>query len=533
MSFGWLSGANDLADDQEELHESGAGRMGSAMCQVCCAPVVLIIAMILTGWNEKRAVCQAVAISEGQRVAESVGCDSASAKDGNLIYFSCKYSHDGLKKLTPRGDFQNKIEYPGTGLSVRSEMYLCKETSTSKTKKDNVGGGKTTIKTYSYEATWSSTPIDTNFYDKNKASQQCGVDRNPTWDQGLPQSYTDYAPSVNVGAFSVGAGYVSSISLDIVLKTPNPPPNYVFLSDWYWTSSNTAAPRIGDGKITFRSSSGNKMVSVLGKNNGGKITTWKASSSWGCSGDSIGSLMMGEVSKDEFFKGLKAGNTFITWVLRLIGFAVFWCGFHMFFAPLEVFADCIPCIGPYLGDAINCITCVLSCLPATACFVFIAGIVWIAMRPLVGIPLLLICCIITALGVAYKMKTGHLGGGKVMNKVQGNLDPNMVGIVEEHPQPASEEALPEGMGAFFATRAPSGRPWHAMVSGVTPEFDGEELGGVWKDCMIAAVRYESNNPGWADDPKFADGPAGHVCAWLEAHFPNAVSAANRTEEANR
>merc|ERR1712151_659572 len=62
----------------------------------------------------------------------------------------------------------------------------------------------------------------------------------------------------------------------------------------------------------------------------------------------------------------------------------------LMFGPLGVVADCIPCIGPMLGDSIETITCCISCLPATACCSLIVGIVWVGMRPQLGVPLLLV-----------------------------------------------------------------------------------------------------------------------------------------------
>jgi hypothetical protein len=444
MSFGWLWGANDVGEDQEVEHESGASRMGGAMCSVCCAPFVLIVAIILTGWNEKNSVCTAKAITEGEQMAKSVGCDSATAEDGNLIFFSCKYTHDGLSELSPRGDFNNRIKYAGTGLQVTSSMYQCIEKVSSQSKKDNVGGGKTKIKTYSYTKDWKTTYVNSgSFHNEPGRPYQSGQSHvceahNPAWPPQVPQSYTVYAPKVDVGAFKIGEGYVSSIPLDKILSTPNVPTGYSFNNVDYTTnnfvlsSAQVGSPKIGSVKISFKSSNGNEMVSVLGENKGGSISAWKASASWGCSGNTIGSLKPGKMGKDDFFNDMKSENTALTWILRLVGFLIFWCGFSMFFAPLEVFADCIPCIGPYLGDAISCITCLLSIFPACACFVLIAGILWVAMRPLVGIPMLAVFCICSAAGVAYKMKTGHMGGGKIMGKISSNSGPTSGGKAQTY-----------------------------------------------------------------------------------------------------
>merc|ERR1712038_984274 len=41
----------------------------------------------------------------------------------------------------------------------------------------------------------------------------------------------------------------------------------------------------------------------------------------------------------------------LTWILRFIAFFVLWGALCSIFGPLQVAADCIPFIGPYLGQA--------------------------------------------------------------------------------------------------------------------------------------------------------------------------------------
>lgn len=83
-----------------------------------------------------------------------------------------------------------------------------------------------------------------------------------------------------------------------------------------------------------------------------------------------------------------------TWLLRLLGFVLAWVAFCLLAGPLEIAADCIPCIGPMLGNAVSAVICCVSCLPATACTMGVVGVVWVAMRPMIGIPLLIIFLVV-------------------------------------------------------------------------------------------------------------------------------------------
>merc|ERR1712187_845227 len=121
-------------------------------------------------------------------------------------------------------------------------------------------------------------------------------------------------------------------------------------------------------------------------NSAGSVVDWKSPPSWLCSGTPVSDFRMGSHGKDELFSALQSENQALRWIIRLIGFALLWLAFSLMFGPLGVVADCIPCIGPFLGDSIETVTCCISCLPATACCSLVVGIVWTAMRPELGIP---------------------------------------------------------------------------------------------------------------------------------------------------
>jgi len=58
-----------------------------------------------------------------------------------------------------------------------------------------------------------------------------------------------------------------------------------------------------------------------------------------------------------------------------------------------------------LGDQIEAIACCISCFPACACSLGVIGVVYVAMRPLIGIPMLLIFVGTMAAGVLFKMNS--------------------------------------------------------------------------------------------------------------------------------
>lgn len=406
-------------------HVSGCTRFcNSLICAFCVAPVLLLGGFFLLGWNEQRAVCEGKAITQGKEEVEKVGCGSATAGDGSLVMFSCDLKKDGLSPIVPRNsDFESVLSFVGTGLHTSAEMYQCIEHEHTETRKDSVGGGETKVTTYSYSREWRSNPVDSyGFREKYSRSfrQNCGAE-NPSWPSGLPESGPVYAPRVGVGAFTVEGDFVEKVPLDAPVLASRAPAGWTRSGNGYmsskWAVGYSGYSSIGDVRVSFKGTDwSSPRVTVLGQNNGGTVSKWVASDSWLCSGFSLKSLRQGTLSRDDLFGNLKAESEALTMALRVVGFLLAWFALSRLAGPFEVAADCIPFIGPCLGDSIQAIGCCVSCLPACACSLGVIGIVWVVMRPLVGIPLIAFCVLTCCGFVIFKIrrhrsKQRHFAGG--------------------------------------------------------------------------------------------------------------------------
>lgn len=411
-SFGWLWGANDAAENQEIEHTSGAERLfNNIMCAACGTPCLLLIAMILLGWNEKRFVCNQNAIVSGKAVAKEVGCDSALAEQGELVLFSCDLKQDGLTQFANLGDFTSALSaYRGTGLDIDAEMLQCVENVQSETKKDNVGGGKTTIKTYTYTTEWKDKPVNSGAFrkkDTTEYARSCGAGvENPAWPTGVPQSQKIYADSAKVGAFTLGRHFLEMMDLTAIVQGTNNAPGWIlsgstYTSDQYRAYTNSD---IGRMRVNFKGTDwSNPRHTVLGENKNGIIKKWTAPDSWLCSGYTLSEVRAGTVDIDTLFQNMSDENQGLTWVLRFLGFLLAWCAFSLLAGPLEVVADCIPCVGPFLGDSIAAIACCISCPPGCVCAMAVIAVVWVAMRPMVGGLLLVVFMCTMCAFVGFKM----------------------------------------------------------------------------------------------------------------------------------
>lgn len=365
---------------------------------ICVAPLIILGSCFLLGWNERRAVCSDRAISAGENTVTEIGCTNVNEATGSLVMLACDIQKAGLPSFSPGGDFGGSFQFTGVGLRSDAEMLQCVETEHDETHKDKGGGGgTTTIKTYTYSTEWKSEYVNSrNFNSKGRSSsnfaRNCGHD-NPNWPGGLPRSGPQYAKSMKLGDGGFTTSLTSSVPLDTPLFGDKTPPHgwqlagSQFESITWETDRNTGIGRV---RASFYGNDWtHPEATLLGQNNNGNVVPWTAPDSWLCSGFELNKLKMGSLTRAQLFQSLRDENTTITWVVRIVGCGLLWMAFAMMFGPLEVAADCIPCVGPYLGDSISSITCCISCFPGIGCCLGVAGVVWVAMRPLIGIPLML------------------------------------------------------------------------------------------------------------------------------------------------
>jgi hypothetical protein len=116
--------------------------------------------------------------------------------------------------------------------------------------------------------------------------------------------------------------------------------------------------------------------------------------------NSIYDVLTGAKSAEEMFDAAEASNEALTWILRVITLGGVVMSLQMVTAPISIAPDIIPFCGPMIGDMVGCLLCCFNCCLGCCCWTFIAGIVWVMYRPIVGIPLL-IACVLAAAGMCF------------------------------------------------------------------------------------------------------------------------------------
>jgi len=352
-----------------------------------------------------------------------------------------------------------------------SSMLQCVESKHDQTTKDKGGGGgTTTITTYTYSVQWKDKYVDSSrFHDRYP--RECDRAQNPRWPAAVPRSSTNYVDTMKVGAFTGDKDLAKKVSLNTPVTAGRDMPGWREMSGEYTTDQFQVGSSRGIGKVkvnVYSNDWSNPRVTVLGENNAGTIGPWTAPSSWLCSGFTLHDLRMGSQSKDQLFGILKSENVFMTWMFRIVGFLVLWCAFSLMFGPLGVATDCIPCIGPMLGDSIECIACCISCLPATICFLGVWGVVWTIMRPMIGVPLMLLwVCMAVWFCVYAAKKQGQKAEPGVMSGVATGT-PNYGAAFPVAAQAAQPVAAQQSTRQMQVT-CPAGSGPGSLVQVVTPE----------------------------------------------------------------
>jgi len=263
----------------------------------------------------------------------------------------------------------------------------------------------------------------------NDANMQagCGVrsrNPNPSWPSGVSKSESKYTENeIKAGAWTVKFASASTLFLlDVPLQAASTPSGWSVDSNYQYTKASTRTSDIGKMRVNFYGNDKTQTtLTAMGLNVGdGTLTEWTADSSWLCSGYTLYFADLGKVTKDAIFKSKEAGNTFLTWFLRILGFCLCWFAFSLLAGPCEVVAECVPCIGPCLGDLVEAIACFVAYFPSCACCMLICGIVWVVMRPMVGVPLMLISLIMIGGFIAWKVKKQRdKANGKAADEEEG------------------------------------------------------------------------------------------------------------------
>ncbi|HEV7670329.1 MAG TPA: TMEM43 family protein [Thermoanaerobaculia bacterium] len=356
--------------------QSWGSRLGESIKSVLFGLVLFVAAFPVLFWNESRSVRTARSLSEGLGAVVDVQPDSVvPGNEGKLVHVSGAV--DSGEELS---DEEWNVTAKAVKLIRTVEMYQWKEEEKSESRK-KLGGGTETVKTYTYSKEWSDDLIDSSQF------QETAGHKNPG---AFPvESQTLVADPVKVGAFTLSEEQLGQLTNATDLKVdaaaaeqlPDEVRDKVKVAEGrYYMAANPATPVVGDARISF-STVNPSQVSLVGVQTGETFAPYQAKA-----GDAVLLVEEGMQTAAQMFKTAQGKNAVLTWILRAVGFFMFFLGTFLIFRPLAVFADVLPLFGTMLGAGIGLFAFLISVVLSSLTI----AVAWIFVRPVLGILLLVL-----------------------------------------------------------------------------------------------------------------------------------------------
>jgi hypothetical protein len=368
-------GAN-MSDQFTTVTQTGYfSRIGNAIVGVLFGVLLFVAAIILLSWNEGHAVRTAKMLAEGAASVVSINADSIEpGNEGKLVHFEGNATGEKLTDplFNASGDAIHLMRVV--------EMYQWKETEKVGTQTNNIGGGQTSRKTYTYDKVWSRGLIDSsNFNKKEYVNPQTMRVNGSTWTASqvkvgsimLPGDLVSKIDNYNVLALSDGSlgALPADLKSDATISD-----GVCYVSGQTGKTIAPSDPTIGDLKISEKLAPPGP-VSVIARQAGNSLDPYPARV-----GGKIALLYVGSHPAAEMFATEQIRNKHLTWGLRAAGFAAMWFGLMLILNPLVVLADVVGIIGRIVGSGVA-IACFLMAITLSSITIAIA---WIAYRPLIG-----------------------------------------------------------------------------------------------------------------------------------------------------
>ncbi|HKV08704.1 MAG TPA: TMEM43 family protein [Thermoanaerobaculia bacterium] len=354
--------------------KSWFSRIAESIKSVLIGLILFILSFPLLFWNEGRAVKTARSLEEGAGAVVTVPADAVSpGNEGKLVHVTGPIATDG-----PVADDELGIQADAVKLIRKVEMYQWIEEEKSETKK-KLGGGEETVTTYEYKKAWSADPVDSSAFYESAGHENPG-------DFPLP-STTFVADPVRLGAFTLAAEQVDQ--LDEATNLPvdasaaeSLPEGFAaqVANGGFYMGENPASPVIGDIRISFQIVNP-QQASVVAVQTGETFAAYQADA-----GDTVLLVEEGTHTSAEMFQAAQSANTMMTWIFRVIGFFSMFIGLGLIFRPLSVLGDVVPLFGSLLGAGIG----LFAFLTSFVLTLVTIAIAWIAVRPILGISLLVL-----------------------------------------------------------------------------------------------------------------------------------------------
>lgn len=336
----------------------------------------------LLSWNEYRTIHRTHGLNEGASLVQSVDPASTSPSlAGTLIHLNGRAETEERLRDEVFG-----IEEQAIRLIRNVQMYQWVEDKDTKTR----NGKKTT--TYNYDKKWKSGR------ENHESFKHSNGHENPNAKFAESSLAAD---KVNLGAYLLNKSLKNSIhskekvewSEDLIAALPDDIRDHSLVNGeyLYWSMKglpSTENPKLGDQRISFDvvRPTNVSLVSAVKPNATNQLTPFKTTN-----GEELERLYVGDFSATEVFEKMQGENTVMAWLIRGGGLLLSFIGFTLIMGVLSAFTERIPIVGSMTRGIIGFVAFMLAIVLTALTIAF----AWIAVRPLIAIPL-----IVVAIGAA-------------------------------------------------------------------------------------------------------------------------------------
>ena len=240
--------------------------------------------------------------------------------------------------------------------------------------------GSHRTKSCSYTKKWSDKQINSTSF------KERGYD-NPTMEF---KSDEIFANNVSVDDFRLDPELIKKLNPKTKLLNLPPKQGNQIYSEYYYSGTNFSSPQIGDYRISYQYMPINSTVSIIAAQYN-KIFYEFSNNKY-----DIALVYNGTHSADDMVTIFKDNAKFLLFMLRILGFMLMAAGLKLLISPLSIIFSFIPII----GDIAEYFTGFVCFLIALALSLITISIAWIAVRPLISIPVI----IVSVVGIRFALR---------------------------------------------------------------------------------------------------------------------------------
>ena len=225
------------------------------------------------------------------------------------------------------------------------EMYCYVEKEHQETK-ENIGGSTTTVVTYTYELSWTSSPAKTTTFKGDNTEKPTNLpEQYDSWITNMPQNQNNTGSGFSINSVNMSPnGLILSNAKDLALSTDitkNLNANDTISNNFIFRKNSTNGtinqPGVGDIRIYYHVITADDEGILFGRIENNSFTSFVTKKN-----NTFYRFFSGIESQNQAVSILQAEYKLTLWIFRIVGFVMMFIGLLLFSRPLTTLLSVIP-----------------------------------------------------------------------------------------------------------------------------------------------------------------------------------------------